>query len=470
MLHLFNIFTLVILQGVRMKDFTRELSEHLIKWQNNNLRKPLILRGARQVGKTTLVKQFAESYEHSIMLNLEKTSDQYYFENYDNVKDIADALFLKHGISPSKINETLLFLDEIQESPKAIQFLRYFYEELPQLHVIAAGSLLEFAMQKVKSFPVGRVEYLYLHPLNFIEYLKAIGQTRAIEQLNQIPIKPFAHNTLLELFNRYAIIGGMPEVVKTYLQKKSVADLPRTYESLWGTYKDDVEKYTTNKTERNIIKHIMEISYLYLDQRVKFQNFGNSNYRSREVGEAMRNLERAKIIRLIYPTTDVEVPIKPDLKKSPRLQFLDTGIINYITGTQADMIPLKDLSSLYKGCLVPHLITQEIISLNITSDKNPNFWVREKTQSSAEVDLVIPYKDKVIPIEIKSGSVGTLKSLHQFIDKSNHPYAVRIYAGEFNVQTTKTREGTQFLLMNLPYYLGTKIYEYIEHFTSKYNL
>ena len=242
------------------------------------------------------------------------------------------------------------------------------------------------------------------------------------------------------------------------------------YESLWSTYKEDVEKYTTYKTEQNIIKHIMKVAYLYLDQRVKFQNFGNSNYRSREVGEAMRNLERAKIIRLIYPTTDVEVPVKPDLKKSPRLQFLDTGILNYVTGTQADMIPLKDLSSLYKGCLIPHLISQEIISLNVTSDKKPNCRVREKTQSSAEVDLVYSYKDKVIPIEIKSGAIGTLKLLHQFLEKANHPYAIRICAGEFNIQNTETREGTPFLLMNLPYYLGTKIDEYIQYFTSKYKL
>jgi len=466
----FNIFTLVILQRSKMPTFTRELSEHLIQWKNNDFRKPLVLRGARQVGKTTLIEQFAKSYKNSILLNLEKSSDEYYFKAYSNVKDIVDALLLKSGISPSEIGETLLFLDEIQESPKAIEFLRYFYEEFPQLHVIAAGSLLEFAMKKVKSFPVGRVEYLYLHPLNFIEYLKAIKQTGAIEQLTHTPIKPFAHNILLELFNRYAIIGGMPEVVKTYLQNKSVADLPKIYESLWMTYKDDVEKYTSGKTERNVIKHIMDTACLYLDQRVKFQNFGNSNYRSREVGEAMRNLEGAKIIRLIYPTTDVEVPIKPDLKKSPRLQFLDTGIINYITGIQTDMLPLKDLSPLYKGSLIPHLLIQEIISLNTTSDRKPNFWVREKSQSSAEVDLVLTFKDKIIPIEIKSGSVGTLKSLHQFMDRANHPYAIRLYAGEFSVQKTITREKKPFLLMNLPYYLGTKIYEYMDFFVSNYQL
>ena len=453
-----------------MNEFKRKLTDHLIKWKNNKSRKPLVLRGARQVGKTTLIKQFAEHYKNKIILNLEKSPDSYYFDTHTNVKDIADALFLKFGIPTSEIHKTLLFLDEIQESPKAIQFLRYFYEELPQLHVIAAGSLLEFALKKIKNFPVGRVEYLYMHPLNFIEYLNALEQDAAIEQIEKTPIEPFAHNILLELFNRYAIIGGMPEIIKTYIQNKSVADLPRIYESLWGTYKDDVEKYATGKTERNVIKHIIDTAHLYLDQRIKFHNFGNSNYRSREVSEAMRNLEAAKIMRLIYPTTDLEIPIKPDIKKSPRLQFLDTGIINHASGIQSDMIPLKDLSSLYKGRLIPHIITQEIISLNTTSDRKPNFWVREKSQSSAEVDLVLSVKNKVIPIEIKSGSVGTLKSLHQFIDKANHPYAIRIYAGEFNIQKSQTREGKQFLLMNLPYYLGTKIYEYIDFFVSNYKL
>ena len=234
-------------------------------------------------------------------------------------------------------------MDEIQESPKAIQLLRYFYEELPELHVIAAGSLLEFAMHRVKSFPVGRIEYVYMYPLNFQEYLLALDYKTALEQLNHILVKPFAHKILLDLFNRYAIIGGMPEVIKTYLLNQNISDLLRIYESIWGTYKNDVEKYTTNETERKVIKHIISTAHLYLDQRIKFQNFGNSNYRSREVGKAMRNLDDAKIIQLIYPTTDVEPPVKSDLKKSPRLQFLDTGLVNHALGIQAQMLGMQDL-------------------------------------------------------------------------------------------------------------------------------
>jgi predicted AAA+ superfamily ATPase len=449
-------------------NFYRHISNSLTDWKKSSNRKPLILRGARQVGKTTLIKAFAKSYKHSILINLEKPEHLQFFELYDDVKTIIDSLFLTNNIKSIAIENTLLFIDEIQESPKAIHLLRYFYEEFPKLHVIAAGSLLEFAMRKVDSFPVGRVEFRYLYPLNFKEYLRATSNNVILEHLEKVPIKPVAHNILLKLFNQYAIIGGMPEIIKVYLNTQSISDLPKVYESIWETYKNDVEKYTTNNTERKVIKHIMATAHLYVDKRIKFQNFGNSNYRSREVSEAMRNLDAAKIIQLIYPTTQVEVPIIPDLKKSPRLQFLDTGIINHTLGIQSDLLGLSDLSNSYKGAIIPHLVTQELQSLNTFSSSKPNFWVREKSQSSSEVDLVIQYQGKIIPIEIKSGNVGTLKSLHQFIDRTNHPFAIRVYAGAFKIEKHVTPNGKNYLLMNLPYYTITMLPEYLNYFMGSF--
>ena len=448
----------------------RNIYQNLLAWKENSARKPLIIRGARQVGKTTSIKSFAEEYEYKILLNLEKASDKQIFDEYDDIKSIVDVLLLKFNLTSENTNGMLLFIDEIQESPKAIKLLRYFYEDFPQIHVIAAGSLLEFALKEIKSFPVGRVEYLFMHTINFLEYLNADGKSNALIQINKIPIEKNAHSILMELFNKYLIIGGMPEIIKTYLEKKNLADLTRIYESIWETYKDDMTKYASNKTEMNVIRHILNSAYLKLDERVKFQNFGNSNYKSREVGEAMRALQNARFLFLIYPTTEVEVPIKPDLKKSPRLQFLDTGLINYKNRIQAELLSLKDLSSFYKGYLVPHIITQEIISINHQSNSKPNFWVREKSQSSAEVDLVVQFGNKVIPIEIKSGSVGKLKSLHQFMERTNHNYAVRIYGGEFNIQKVKTPNNKEFLLMNLPYYLGTKLNDYIKYFIDEFSL
>lgn len=448
-------------------DFKRSAEKYLSEWKSRKDRKPLIIRGARQVGKTTLIASFANTYQYSIMINLEKTNDRSSFDSFDDVQSIIEVLFLANKIPSSAISNTLLFIDEIQESPKAIQLLRYFYEELPELHVISAGSLLEFAMKDVKSFPVGRVEFLYLYPLNFQEYLTAIGNEELLNHLLSVPVKTVAHQLLMELFHRFAIIGGMPEVVKTDIRQNSLSDLTRIYESIWGTYKNDVEKYTTNDLERKIIKHLMDTAPLYVDERVKFQGFGNSNYRSREVGEAFRTLDSAKIIRLIYPTTDLKAPLRSDLKKSPRLQFLDTGLVNYSLGIQGGMLAMQDLNSAYKGAIIPHLITQEIISLQSISAYKPNFWVREKTQSNAEVDLLFSYQGLVFPIEIKSGATGSLKSLHQFIEASDHPYAIRMYAGEFKVEKAVTPNHKPYLLMNLPYYAGTMLPFYIDWFIKQ---
>lgn len=447
--------------------FKRSIEDNLIQWKNSKKRKPLIIRGARQVGKTTLIKDFSKNYSYSIFLNLEKPTHRQYFDDFDDVQSIVEALFLSYEIQSDKIEKTLLFIDEIQESPKAIQLLRYFYEEIPNLHVISAGSLLEFVLQKVKSFPVGRVEFLYLHPLNFQEYLQANQKDDLLKHLLQTPVKAVAHKLLLEAFHRYAIIGGMPEVVKTDLEKKNLSDLPMIYESIWGTYKNDIEKYTKNDTARRTINHIMGSAQLFLDKRIVFQGFGNSNYKSREVGEAFRILDDAKIIRLIYPSTDIEIPIIPDLKKSPRLQFLDTGLINYSLGIQGEMLALEDLNLAYKGAVIPHLFTQELISVERISSHKPNFWVREKKQSSAEIDLIYPYKKIVIPIEIKSGSTGSLKSLHQFIDVADHHFAIRVYGGEFRLEKANTPKGKPYLLLNLPYYLGTRLEAYAAWLTEQ---
>lgn len=449
-------------------EFKRNIQNQLNQWKLSDSRKPLIIRGARQVGKTTLIRDFAGTYSHTIILNLEKPADRRYFEDFDDVQTILEALLLRQNIPSSAIDKTLLFIDEIQESPKAIQLLRYFYEEIPTLHVISAGSLLEFVMQKVPSFPVGRVEFLYLHPLNFQEYLEATGKQELLKHLQQVPVTAVAHQLLMDAFHRYAIIGGMPEVVKTDVKQLNLSDLPRIYEGIWGTYKNDVEKYTSNDTKRKIIKHIMNTAPLYLDERVKFQGFGNSNYKSREVGEAFRTLDDAKIIRLIYPTTDLTPPLKADLKKSPRLQFLDTGLMNYALGIQAEMLAMNDLNNAYKGAIIPHLITQELISLQNISTHKPNFWVREKTQSNAEVDLLYAHQKLIIPIEIKSGATGSLKSLHQFIEAVDHPYAIRMYAGTFKVEEAMTTNKKPYLLMNLPYYAGTVLPAFIEWFTSTF--
>ena len=446
----------------------RHVFGELLSWKNSSNRKPLILRGARQVGKTTLIHEFAKSYKNRILLNLEIAEDSRFFTDFENINTIVEALLISYNISTAEKGDTIIFIDEIQETPEAIAMLRYFYEKEPEIHVIAAGSLLEHAMRKVKSFPVGRVKMLYLFPINFPEFLLANNKNAVLQQLNIVPVREVAHQALLDIFNRYAIIGGMPEVVRKYVETNNIADLPTIYESIWETYKEDVVKYANNNSEARIIRHIMSSAHFGLDARIKFQNFGNSNYRSREVAEAFRNLDDAKVIQLIYPTTDTAPPILPDLRKSPRLQFLDTGIINHELNIQVEMLAMEDLNNAYKGAIIPHLVAQELMSLNTIKSVKPIFWVREKNQSSAEVDLVVQFNKMVIPIEIKSGKEAKMKSLHQFIEAAPHPYAVRMYAGKFSIDEHATRSGKKYFLMNLPYYLSTKLTEYLSYFVANF--
>jgi predicted AAA+ superfamily ATPase len=177
-------------------------------------------------------------------------------------------------------------------------------------------------------------------------------------------------------------------------------------------------------------------------------------------------LDAAGVIRLIYPTTDYQAPAIYDLKKAPRLQFLDTGIVNNALGIQGELIQLSDFTNAYRGALIPHIITQEIISLHTDTDEKPLFWVRDKAQSSAEIDLVYRHNSILIPIEIKSGTTGSMKSLHQFINRVDHQWAIRMYGGKLSVETHKTPEGKTFQLLNLPYYLGTRIHDYIAYFVK----
>ena len=447
-------------------NFQRKLFPHLLNWKKKPNRKPLIIRGTRQVGKSTLAAQLGDTYSHFITLNLEKKEYRRIFENIESTSNILNAIFLQTN-TPKNEPNTLLFLDEIQESPRAIQQLRYFYEEFPALHVIAAGSLLEFAMRKVASFPVGRVEQMVLHPFDFEEYLGALGLRQAIEELNNIPVGEYAHATLMRHFHDYAVIGGMPEVVKRFVLEKTMANLPEIYDNLWLGYRDDVEKYAQNAKQRNVIRYIMETAASEKD-RISFAGFANSNYNAREVREAFRALDLARIIQFMYPTTSLQPPLLPDIKRKPRLQFVDTGLLNYTLNLQGQMLTVGDLNHFFRGKIIQHLVTQEVMAQFKSPLFKPMFWVREKSNSTSEVDLVLQAGQYLVPIEVKSGKQGRLRSLHQFVERTNHPYAVRLLANRFLVEKAITPNGTSFTLMNLPYYLASKLPQYLQWFLENY--
>lgn len=444
--------------------FERTVISYLKQWKNKPERKPLILRGARQVGKTTVVNLFAKAFDYYIYLNLEQNEDRNLFNPDRTFEAILAAIFFAKNIRRDATKTTLIFIDEIQQSATAITMMRYFYEQAQELFVIAAGSLLETLFVEKENFPVGRVEYLFMYPLTFVEFLVATNETEAIALLNSVPLPIYAHEKILQLFHRYTLLGGMPEIIRRYDKQLDLVTLNPIYRNLMLAYMDDVTKYAKKSKTVNLIHHAIEHAPTEAGKRIKFHNFGYSNYGSKEMGETLRTLERALLIQLIYPTTNVIAPIIPNYKKSPKLQFLDTGLINYIAGLQEYYFSLTDLNSFYQGTICEHIVGQELIAADIMPTGKLTFWVREENQSSAEVDFVIPYDKYLIPVEVKAGKSGTLKSLHQFIDRTNHDFAVRLYAGKIALERSKTVNGKEFRLLNLPYYLTSIIDKYIEYY------
>ncbi len=443
-----------------MIELTRNNLKKLQDWKVSTTRKPMVLRGARQVGKSTIVKQFAKSFPHFISLNLDLKEHHQYFEGSKSLEEILAQLFFDFSVPRNA--EVLIFLDEIQQSPFAVEQLRYFYEKYPQYHIIAAGSLLETLVDPDIHFPVGRVEYLVMRPVSFDEFLQTAAPKNVIQAFNTTPLPDVAYEKLLQLYHEYALIGGMPEVVSEYIGSKDLTRCNKIFNNLLTAYLVDVEKYARNPTEQQVIRHCIQTIFLEANNRITFQNFGKSNYRSREVGEALRALEKAMITHLVYPATEVKPPLIPDHKKKPRLQVFDTGLMNYYSGLQRGMIGSKDLSDLYKGRVIEHLSGQEILTTIESSIKGLNFWARDKKSSPAEVDYIVNIDSKLIPVEVKSGAIGHLKSLHQFMDIAEHDIAVRLYAGKLKLDNVETPAGKKFRLLNLPYFLASRIVEYVE--------
>ncbi|MDR2232588.1 MAG: AAA family ATPase, partial [Tannerella sp.] len=431
--------------------FYRKVIEQLQSWADNPKRKPLVLRGARQVGKTTVVEVFAKDFDTFLHLNLDRDADRQIFDNYHAATDVLTAIYLYKN-KLRKSGRTLLFIDEIQNSPKAVALMRYFYEDIPDLYVIAAGSLLETLINRQIVFPVGRVEYMVLRPCPFSEFLGALGETQLRQSLLDVELPAAIHQHVMKLFNEYALTGGMPEIVASYAEKRDWVALRKIYDTIVAGYQDDTEKYARNDMQRNALRHILMYGWHYAAQRIKFERFANSNYKSREMGEAFRTLEKAMLLELSYPTTSTDLPIIPDLNKSPKLLWVDTGIVNHIAGLQQEIFGIQNIGEAWRGRIAEHIVAQGIISNNYSALSHRNFWVRDAKNSQAEVDFVIQYGTNPVPVEVKSGDNSKMKSLHLFMEQSTGNVAVRFWNQPLSRDTVTLPSGKKYLLLNIPYY------------------
>jgi predicted AAA+ superfamily ATPase len=446
--------------------FYREIIEKLRDWAKRDNRKPLVLRGSRQVGKTTVVEMFSKEFDQFISLNLEKEEERKIFETSYPFQDLLMALFF-YARKDRNAGRTLIFIDEIQNSPKAIALLRYFKEEAADLFVIAAGSLLETIMDRKISYPVGRVEYMMVHPVSFREFLSATGETQSLDLLNSDEVPAFAHSHLMRQFKKYLTIGGMPQVVEQYSRYNDLTALQPIYESLLKSYIEDVEKYAPSSSQVQYIRHILSTAFEVAGSRITIENFGGSNYKFREMKEAFTTLEKTLLFWLVYPTNETTVPALPKLKSKPRLHTLDTGLINYSANMVKDILSTEDITDVYRGRIAEHITGQELLAISNSVMNKLQFWVREKKQSSAEIDYLYPYNGKLIPIEVKSGSIGRLRSLHLYMDQAPHKLAVRVWQGPYSIEKAKTIAGTEFTLLNLPFYLVHRIERELDKISEK---
>ncbi len=432
--------------------FKRIIEKELECWSTDKYRKPLVLRGARQVGKTTIVNRFANKFDNYLPVNLEKSDAVKLFESTDDVKKILPLLFLYCNITRLD-GSTLLFIDEIQNSPHTVSLLRFFYEEMPEIHVIAAGSLLETILNKHISLPVGRVQYMALHPCSFIEFLNAIGEERFIEPISNAELPDVFHNQTNELFHRYSLIGGMPEAIARYAIERDFTVLDKVYNALVNAYKSDVEKYAKNNTQGAVIRYILEEGWSFSGETITLGGFGGSPYKARETGEAFRMLEKAMLLELVYPLTSALMPMISDLKKAPKLFWLDAGLVNYIANIRKEYVTSGDLIDTWKGKAAEQIVAQELKVLSTEVGARRNFWIRAKRGSTAEVDLVYLFDGMIIPIEVKNSHNSHLKSLHQFMDETSHGIGIRVWSGKYSIDEVKTQNSKVFRLVNLPFYM-----------------
>lgn len=437
--------------------FKRKILEKLEEWKNANRHKPLILRGARQVGKTTLVNEFGSHFENYLYFNMERNENVKLFEMDINIDDLVSMLFASLG-KIKKDGKTLIFIDEIQNSPKTIALLRYFYEQRPDLYVVAAGSLLENLIDVKVSFPVGRVQYLALRPCSFYEFLGAIDKNELLAILSQKPELAVAfHEQLMHQFNLYAIIGGMPEAIQQYAETKDVVAIEDVYETLVQAYKDDAEKYVVGNKLTDTVRFILSYGWAFAGETITLGNFANSGYKSREVGDAFRLLEKAMLLELVYPVSSTQMPVIPETRRMPKLIWFDTGLVNYQAGIRSEIIGSTDMVDAWRGHIAEQITAQELLALEDRVGQHRAFWA--KPNNGAEVDFIISHNSKLYPIEVKSGVNSHLRSLQVFMDNSNVDVAVRIWSKPYSVDEIKTVNGKAFKLINLPFYLIGRIHD-----------
>ena len=415
----------------------RHIDNYLLDWKNTSDRKPLLLRGARQVGKTTAIKHLGEQFEYFIEANFEKQKDlKSLFELGLPIKEVANRIGIIYD-TPVVPGKTLLFLDEIQVCPEAIHSLWLFKEDYPELHVVAAGSLLEFALKGLHSYGVGRIRSLFMYPFSFDEFLEAQGKVSWLEKkcdaTCEKPLFDELHNQLVEQFRSYLMVGGMPASVVAWIKHGDYVLCQEELSDIAQSYFDDFSKYSTK-----IAPRILRLTFQSVIQQIgkKFvYSHVEGNYRTEQIKEALDLLCDAGLVYRVQYTAANGLPLGAEINlKFNKYIVLDTGLLltllnssagsnilasaDVVSATAADLVNKGSLTEMVAGCeLIKYArpnIKQELY-----------YWENLSKNASSEVDYILSRDMKIVPLEVKAGTSGKMKSLRHFMEKKQLSYAIR---------------------------------------------
>lgn len=450
----------------------RNALTNLKQWLTSVNRKPLVLRGARQVGKTWLVRDFAKSCgKQLIEINFEKQPARAsIFSSNDPKRILLNLSALLH--QEIKPENCLLFLDEIQSSPEILSKLRWFAEDMPELPVIAAGSLLDFVLAEHSfSMPVGRISYMHIEPMTFEEFLLAQNKETLCDYLATyhfaIEIPEAIHEQFMMLFKEYLLVGGLPAVVFSWITEHSLNRINQIQNDLLATYRDDFSKYK-GKIAAERLDEVMTAIPKMLGQKVVFSRI-NPEIKSTTMKQVMNLLSKAKICHRVNNCAANGVPLGAEIKDNYfKGIFLDTGLCGASLGLNLHEINhASDITLINNGGIAEQVVGQMLRTINpFYIEPTLYYWARDEKGASAEIDYIIQYGSKIIPIEVKAGSTGSLKSLHLYMGLKKLPLAVRIYSGlpnKTNMQI-KDRSGEiiEYKLISIPFYAVNQIYRLLD--------
>jgi len=442
----------------------RDRLKSMQRWFESSKRKPLVLRGARQVGKSTLVRMFAEAQQLELIeLNLERNPEHAELFDSNNPQQIVATLRLLLN-KDIKASHSILFLDEIQAAPSVLAALRYFYEEMPEQHVVAAGSLLDFELASPSfSMPVGRISTLHIYPLSFCEFLLAVNEPQLAEFLQHWQIGDELpgplHHKLMGLLRQNIAVGSMPEAVDAFAQRADYRQCETIKQDLLATFADDFAKYTRHQ-DRELIRLAFRKAPAFIGRKVKYSEISSHSTAS-SVARSLTQLHLARVIHKVIRCSANGVPLAAEEnRKFFKLLFLDVGLVSTMFHVSWQVLQ-DELMLINQGALAEQWVGQELLcSLDAHESPYLNYWAREARSSSAEIDYVVA-STKPVPVEVKAGKSGSLKSLHLFLKEKHADFALRI-----NADMPSMLEGEHALpdghvqpyrLLSLPLYLAGQV-------------